>query len=53
MPELGSLGSVRGTLSNGRPYRSHKLKQNDLRKTRCSSHGGNTINGTYVSDKSQ
>ena len=23
MPELGSLGSVRGALSNGRPYREH------------------------------
>ena len=25
MPELGSLGSVRGALSNGRPYRSRTL----------------------------
>ncbi len=24
MPELGSLGSVRGALSNGRPYRERK-----------------------------
>ena len=23
MPELGSLGSVRGALSDGRPYREH------------------------------
>ena len=25
MPELGSLGSVRGALSNGRPYREQEL----------------------------
>ena len=27
MPELGSLGSVRGALSNGRPYRERWIQR--------------------------
>ena len=31
MPELGSLGSVRGALSNGRPYREQRVRERHRR----------------------
>ena len=57
MPELGSLGSVRGALSNGRPYRERWIQRYvpefEKRWNRFACKGGGSwrVDETYVKIK--